>query len=266
MIPLRLPRFFLALGVAALGLSQAATTALAQVPATASADWASLEYPSQVKLGDTIDVKVNYKESGPGKLAVDIYWLKADGSFGGMLRYGQRKDATAGNHTFRFLIDGQAELASFHAMLFVSPDGNWDSREKQLRGPDVWLEKPTVAPVSSKTIKSKEDWAEMEHPDRAAVGKPFVVDLTHMTPNTGKLAVDLYWMKPDGSFGGMLNFGPRKDAVPGQKQSFQFVVKAMEGMGAVQVTAFLSPDGDWSNRQKEIRGPAIPVASQADAR
>ncbi len=229
-----------------------------------TADWAEIEYVKEAATDDAIDIKLTYKGDAPGKLAVDLYWMKADGGFGGMLRFGQRKDALPGQtQTFRFTPGTKDGMASFHALAFLSPDGEWNNRHKQIRGHDVKVKVPAAPVATGGSVKQTEGWAELSHPDRATVGAPFVVTLHYKDSAAGKLAVDLYWMKADGGFGGMLRFGPRKDAVAGQSQEFHFTIPAKDGMASVQVTAFVSPDGDWANRSKVIRGPAVPLAASS---
>jgi len=265
MIFARIARLFIAIGVVALGLLAGRIAAQSAPTAKTTSDWADIEYVRSADPNAPLEVKLTYKGSEPGKLAVDLYWMKSDGNFGGMLRYGQRKDAIPGRtEIFRFTPGTKPDMASFHALAFLSPDGNWNNRQKEIRGHDVSL---AAAPAASSasgasatgTVKQTEAWAELVYPDSAAIDAPFTVKLTYKDNAPGMLAVDLYWMRADGSFGGMLRYGPRKAAQPGQTQDFNFTIPAKDGMASVQVTAFLSPDGDWNNRQKEIRGPSVPL-------
>ncbi|WP_269541146.1 sugar-binding protein [Cerasicoccus fimbriatus] len=116
---------------------------------------------------------------------------------------------------------------------------------------------------AQETVTEESDWATIEYPSSVHVGEPFDVRLTILKPVPvgTKLAADLYWMKADGGFGGMLSYGSRKDAVVGEAQTVRLNVSPKPDMAAVQVTAFLSPDGDWESRQEVLRGPVVPVVS-----
>lgn len=242
----------------------------AQETLTESADWATLQMPAKAEVGQEFDILLtptNPAHNG-SQLAVDLYWMKQDGGFGGLLSYGVRKPAAAGEaKTFRLKVGAKPDMGGIQATAFLSPDGEWSSRTEVLRGPviKVALPEPKAKPHEGASIVETSDWIKMEYPSSAAIGEPFDVKLTLLQPAPAgsKLAADLYWMKDDDGFGGLLSFGVRQDAIHGKTQTVRLNVRPKPGMAAVQVTAFLSPDGEWTSRQNVVRGPVVPVLSVA---
>lgn len=105
------------------------------------------------------------------------------------------------------------------------------------------------AATSLRAAETKSDWCTLATPDKAEMDKPFdvVVTLGADVPKA-KLAVDLHWMKKDGSFGGMLGWVPRRDVAGGETVTISHRPDLKEEMGSVSALAYLSPDGDYATR------------------
>ena len=126
-----------------------------------------------------------------------------------------------------------------------------------------------VLPASAATLDR--DWCTVEVPDGVAPGVPIVVTVT---PKAGqgdlfagqKLSVHLHWMKPNGMFGGFLSWHPPRGVEAGKPVAFTHKPKVDAGkMGSVVPLVFLSPDGDYKNRTKEVRLSGIRVGATPEA-
>lgn len=238
--------------------------ALGQTMLKEETDWATMVFPAEAETGQEIDFVLTPKLAADegNQLAVDLYWMKANGDFGGLLSYGLRKPAVAGeSRTFRLKVSPKPGMGGVQATAFLSPDGEWDSRLKVLRGPVLPVTASESTDGEQKQVVESTDWAKLEYPATVKPGEIIKVAVTLLKPPPpgAKLAADLYWMKADGGFGGLLSYGQRQDAVSGAPQTFHLTVRATPEMATVQVTAFLSPDGEWGSRQEVIRGPSVPI-------
>jgi hypothetical protein len=105
------------------------------------------------------------------------------------------------------------------------------------------------------------NWCAITAPKEATAHQPFDVTVKLNGLNTKtKLGVDIYWMKPDGNFGGMLIYGARHDVDHDTTETFSFTVDPKPGMGTVYAAAILSPTGDFDQRTAEKDAPQMPIA------
>jgi hypothetical protein len=106
-----------------------------------------------------------------------------------------------------------------------------------------------------------DDWCVIQGPKEVTVNQPFdvTVQLKDVKEKT-KLAVDIYWKKPDGNFGGFLIYGPRHDVEHPSMETFSFTVPPHEKMASVYAGAFLAPDGDFEHKTAEMDGPVMAIA------
>jgi hypothetical protein len=139
--------------------------------------WCVISCPGPVATGVSFEVKIDLRGlAGKAKLAVDLHYLKQDGSFGGMLAWGGGgKDVDRdGPQTRRFTIATLKEdLGTFHAYAFLSPDGEWRNRTKEATGPSLKLQ---VTEAFLRTLRPadctfKKSWISLEPPDPAQVIK-----------------------------------------------------------------------------------------------
>ncbi len=104
------------------------------------------------------------------------------------------------------------------------------------------------------------DWCTIETPPQATSGQKIEVKVTLKAGvEPAKLAVDLQWMKKDGTYGGFLSWIPRQNAKVGVVCTFKFSPRLRTEMGTIAPGVYLSPDGDFSKRTKSANGKAIPV-------
>jgi hypothetical protein len=109
-------------------------------------------------------------------------------------------------------------------------------------------------------IARGEDWCVIAGPKEVTVGHAFEITVQVKDVKTKtKLAVDMYWMKPDGNFGGFLIFGPRQDIEKPGTETFSFTVPPHAKMGSVYAGAFLAPDGDFDHKTAQMDGPPMGI-------
>lgn len=233
--------------------------------AKAVSDWCEIEYPTAVVAGDKLEVKITPKGIGtaPTKLAVDLDWMKKDGNFGGVIKAGPRRDAAGGKaEQYTFTVENKEELGGVIIVTYLSPDGSWDSRTKLAQTPTIpaTVAAPKAeASAPAKLVKATCDWCEMEYMPTVAAGSKLDIKITPkgLGEAPGKLAVDLHWKKKDGSFGGVMNVGPRRDPVNGKAEQYTLVVENKPDLAGVIVVLYLSSDGTWDNRTKSAQTPTI---------
>jgi len=122
-----------------------------------------------------------------------------------------------------------------------------------------------LAAAGADTIVIDEAWCKVTAPEKATAGGPFpvTVEYSGIEPRS-LLCVDLHWQKTDGSYGGFLAWGgPYPEVAGNGRHTFSFRIAAQEGLGAISVLVFLSPDGSFDKRTKETRGQAVPVSGEA---
>jgi hypothetical protein len=117
-----------------------------------------------------------------------------------------------------------------------------------------------LAVNAQNTTVNRDDWAVISSSKEASPGTPFEVqvDIRKLNGKT-QLGLDLHWMRKDGTYGGFLAVGGRRDVEKTGPQTFRVTFNLKEDMATVVPTIFLSPDGNWDRRTHAANGPEIPV-------
>ena len=126
------------ISVLLLGLTFAFVVGGFSIPGLADADgdWCTIQGPKEVTIGKPFDVTVQLKGlKTRTKLGVDLYWMKANGAFGGFLVYGPRHDVDHDTtETFSFTVPPQAQMFSVTAGAILAPDGDFDHKTAEKDG------------------------------------------------------------------------------------------------------------------------------------
>ena len=132
--------------------------------------WATVTLPEKMIPGEQTQIKIKLAEPHKGqKVAIHLHWLKKQ-AWGGFNTWcGMPKDAgNTGPHVFTFTPEAKPDLANFQALIFLSPDGNWDNRTTA--GKVVLPKAEEGAETGTQTVqlggeKSSEQWLTISGPD-----------------------------------------------------------------------------------------------------
>jgi hypothetical protein len=125
--------------------------------------WATVTLPEKMIPGEQTQVKIKLAEPHKSqKVAVHLHWLKKQ-AWGGFNTWcGMPKDAgNTGPHVFTFTPQAKPDLVNFQALIFLSPDGDWDNRT--MAGKVVIPRAEEDADTGTQTVqlggeKSSEQW------------------------------------------------------------------------------------------------------------
>jgi len=125
------------------------------------ASWCTVSYPDQIVEGQVIEMVVQVSGvAGPTKLCADLHWNKKDGSYQGIIAWGGPYPDVQGDasHTFRFRIQPKPDLGFVGAVIFLSEDGSWEKRSKEIRTDTLPVtDDPGVGP-RPEGIKFNKSW------------------------------------------------------------------------------------------------------------
>ncbi len=247
------------------------------------ADWCTATYPTSMRLGDTIPIKLDLKGvKTPTKIGAHLHAKKADGGFGGMYCYAASQDVKGdGVITFKYKLGPKAEMASFHLLVFLSPDGEWKNKTAEVIGPDMFLDSKTADGRDMKEIADKiaamefrKSWMHVDaEPDKKCfegdewtVKIDYYLDPSEDTGSTGIkfMAVGPWIDNPDGKYttkrshnGYGISFNQEVKSGKGTIEKKLKIPKAFEYNSILCIARFTSAEGgDWP---WEIRtgGPAF---------
>jgi len=106
-------------------------------------EWCTVTLPKEVAVGQTIPVKVAYRDiNEKTHLCCDLSWKKADGGFGGFVAQGSPYPQVQGDgeHTFQIKIVYKSPyMASVFCTIFLSPQGTWETRTASVTSSQVPL-------------------------------------------------------------------------------------------------------------------------------
>lgn len=235
---------------------------------TSSTSWCDVEYPAVAVLGDTFEVKVTPGDVPAGmKIAVDLHWSSRDQSQGGFLMHTERQEAVSGKAcVFRFNLPVRDGIGAIRPIVFLTPDGSFESRTEMYAVPAVSVgtrQQREAAGNAAATRKASANWCEVEYPAVAVPGDTIEIKVTpREVQGEMKLAVDLHWSSKDQAAGGFLAYAERQPAQSGKPRVFHFRIAERENLGFVRPIVFLTPDGSFDNRTEQFNVPPIPVGTR----
>jgi hypothetical protein len=102
-------------------------------------NWCTITSPKEVTAGKPFDVTVKLNGlHAKTKLGVDLYWMKADGNFGGFLIYAPRHDVDHDTtETFNFTVDLKPGMAAVYAGAILSPTGESEQKTAEKDSPQM---------------------------------------------------------------------------------------------------------------------------------
>jgi len=121
------------------------------------ADWCTVTYPASMKLGETVQIKLDLDRlPKPNKISAHLHWMKAGGEFGGMYNYAPPQEVKGdGAYTFKYKLGPKEGMASFNMLVFLAPDGDWKNKTVEARGPAMTLDSKTADGRDMKEITAK---------------------------------------------------------------------------------------------------------------
>jgi hypothetical protein len=117
-----------------------AVTVAANAEMQKLADWCSVDQPAEAKLGQPVEIKVQLHGVKPGtKVNLDLHWRKKDGKYGGMNIWGgPAQDVKEdGLHTFRAKPANKPDIAAVHALIYLTPSGEYKDLTQKITSPDI---------------------------------------------------------------------------------------------------------------------------------
>ena len=96
-------------------------------------DWLKVTHPVELTPGVPFDVEIEVlKLDAPTKLGVDLNYMKQDGKFGGMLKWGgtPRDIAAPGKMVWSLKFTAKPGMSDALISVCLSPDGEWNNRTK----------------------------------------------------------------------------------------------------------------------------------------
>jgi hypothetical protein len=203
--------------------------------------WATVTMPEALVPGEPAQIEVKLAEPHEGqKVAVHLHWLKEQ-AWGGFNAWGgMPKDAAStGPHTFTFTPEDTPDLATFQALIFLSPDGDWDNRAVAAK---VRLPKGEEgADVGAQTVElggeeSAERWLTFAG---AELKNPEIYESNFL--------IEAYFQAPSGASGVLVQkMGERAGygITVGDDGRARFTLRG-DGDGASVKSGTVLADGDW---------------------
>ncbi len=237
------------------------TTALLLAPAWGKViqqDWATIEVSDEWAPGTPVIVKVIPKAGIPSgmKVASELHWHKID-AWGGTLSWVPLKPAKPDEKlVFRHTPKQKPGMAKINAITYLTPNGF--NEKVKIAYAEIPLSVKSAPPAGNTStqndrMRKETDWCIVEFPKEWSPNTPLNITVTPKKGiGAGQLvSADLHWMKVDG-YGGFLSWTNPKKVGSASSLSFAHKPSVKDGMNHIDAAVFLSPDGNFNNRKKEI--------------
>ena len=240
--------------------------------------WCDVTMPASVKLGDEIEVKVDYKDLGETFLGcVMTYKSTARGKSFFACKTKPAKVKGSGSKTFKAKIPLRYGMTELRATVFIAPDASWDGRtddtnpkNRKAKGKEalyvpVIYDKVLTRPeddwhkkVETKTL-SPADWCEIIIPATGKIGGRMNATVKYKDLEETNLTCLLYYVLKNGQEGYMSTAVQGTETVSGtgQKTFWLPILETIKDLKSVKVCVFLSDEGNWRTKTKKVLTEAV---------
>ena len=241
--------------------------------------WCDVTLPASVKLGDNIEVKVDYKDLEETQLGCVMTYKSTARGGGGWFacKSAPIKVKGTGTLTFKAEIPLRYGMTELMASVFISPDGSWAGRtddtkakNKKAKGKDAFAvpviyDKVLTRPEDDWDTKtetqtsSPADWCEVIVPTTGIIGTRMNTTVKYKDLPETNLTCILYYVLENGDQGYMSSAvqGTEKVSGTGQKTFWLPILTNLDSLKSVKVCVFLSDEGNWRTKTKIARGDAV---------
>lgn len=226
-------------------------------------DWATIETPDEWIPGTPVVVKVTPKSGIPAgmKVASELHWHKVD-AWGGTLSWVPLKPAKPGEKlVFRHSPKQKNGMAKINAITYLTPGGFKEKVKiahaeiplSAKASPSSGTNSANANGTQNGSARKDTDWCTVDYPKEWSPNTPLVISVTPKKGiGAGQLvSADLHWMKVDG-YGGFLSWTQPKKVASATSLAFTHKPVVKDGMHRINAFIFLSPDGNFNNRLKEL--------------
>ena len=240
-------------------------------------EWCDVTMPASVKLGDKIEIKIDYKNLDETFIGCVMTYKSTAKAGWFPCKSAPVKVKGTGTIKFTATIPLRYGMTELHASVFITPDGKWESKtddtkpkDRKAKGKDAFAvpviyDKILTRPADdwhkkTKTLTAKSaDWCEIIVPTSAQVGKRMNATVKYKDLEATNLTCVLHYVLKTGEAGYMSSAvqGTEKVSGSGQITFWLPVLKNVESLEAVAVGVFLSKDGNWRSKTKSIVGKFI---------